>query len=118
MIIDACGSGKAVENLVSSRDIEPSQRKAIDRMKDRTGMFILSGCAADAYSYESSQYGHGILTYTLLQGMKGAALNQEEYLDVASLFNYSRHEPILQNYKLNEANLTEEAVIETYTIIE
>jgi len=90
MIIDACGSGKAVENLVSSRDIEPSQRKAIDRMKDRTGMFILSGCAADAYSYESSQYGHGILTYTLLQGMKGAALKQEEYLDVASLFNYSR----------------------------
>jgi WD40 repeat protein len=90
MIIDACGSGKAVENLLSSRDIEPSQRKAIDRMKDRTGMFILSGCAADAYSYESSQYGHGLLTYTLLQGMKGAALNEEEYLDVASLFNYSR----------------------------
>ncbi len=90
MIIDACGSGKAVENLISSRDIEPSQRKAIDRMKDRTGMFILSGCAADAYSYESSQFGHGILTYSLLQGMKGAALKQDEFLDVAYLFNYSR----------------------------
>jgi hypothetical protein len=42
----------------------------------------------------------------------------EKEVPVTNLFNYSRHEPIVQNYKLNEANLTEEAVIETYTIIE
>ena len=36
---------------------------------------------------------------------------------INSLLNYSRHEPIVQNYKVNEANLTEEAIIETYNII-
>jgi hypothetical protein len=53
---------------------------------------------------------------------KDENINPDEIIErevpVTSLFNYSRHEPILQNYKLNEANLTEEAVIETYTIIE
>ena len=68
--------GKAVDNLIAMRDIDPSQIKAIDRMKDRTGMYIISGCAADAVSYEASQYGQGLLTYALLQGMKGAALKE------------------------------------------
>ena len=36
---------------------------------------------------------------------------------VTSLLNYSRQEPIAQNYKANEANLSEEAIIETYNII-
>ena len=33
-----------------------------------------------------------------------------------SLYNYSMHEPILQNYKPEEANLNEENLIETYYI--
>jgi len=36
---------------------------------------------------------------------------------ITLLSNYSRHEPIMQQYKMNEANLTEEAIIETYNII-
>ena len=53
---------------------------------------------------------------------KDESINAEEIIDkdvpITNLHNYSRHEPILQNYKLNEANLTEEAIIETYTIME
>ncbi|MDC0302444.1 caspase family protein, partial [bacterium] len=64
--------------------------KAIDRMKDRTGMFIISGCAADAVSYEASQYGQGLLTYALLQGMKGAALEEDQYVDVSTILNHAR----------------------------
>ncbi|MDA9206946.1 caspase family protein, partial [Crocinitomicaceae bacterium] len=89
MILDACGSGKAVDNLIAERDIEPSQRKAMDRMKDRTGMYIISGCAADAVSYEASQYGQGLLTYALLQGMKGAALKEDQYVDVSTILNHA-----------------------------
>ena len=48
MIIDACGSGKAVDNLIAKRDIPSSTLRALDRMKDRTGMHIITGCAADA----------------------------------------------------------------------
>ena len=90
MILDACGSGKAVDNLIAMRDIDPSQIKAIDRMKDRTGMYIISGCAADAVSYEASQYGQGLLTYALLQGMKGAALKEDQYVDVSTILNHAR----------------------------
>ena len=35
---------------------------------------------------------------------------------ITSLYNYSKHESIVQTYKPNEANLTEEAIIETYNI--
>lgn len=96
MIIDACGSGKAVDNLLAQRDVDASQIKAIDRMKDRTGMFIISGCAADAVSYEASRYGQGLLTYTILQAMKGAALKEDKYVDVNTLLNYAREQvPLL-----------------------
>jgi WD40 repeat protein len=90
MIIDACSSGKAVENLMASRDIDVSQIKAIDRMKDRTGMFVISGSAADAVSYEASRYGQGLLTYSILQAMKGAALREGQFFDVNTILNYSR----------------------------
>ena len=89
MIIDACGSGKAVDNLIANRNVEPSQIKAIDRMKDRTGMFLISGCAADAVSYEASQYGQGLLTFAILQAMKGAALKEDKYVDVFTILNHA-----------------------------
>jgi WD40 repeat protein len=92
MIIDACGSGKAVDNLIAKRDIESSQIKAIDRMKDRTGLFILSGCAANAVSYEANKFGQGLLTYTVLQAMRGMALRENKYVDVSTLLNYSSEE--------------------------
>ncbi|MFN5910211.1 MAG: caspase domain-containing protein, partial [Bacteroidota bacterium] len=79
MIIDACSSGKAVDNLMAARDIDVSSVKAIDRMKDRTGMFVISGSAADAVSYEASRYGQGLLTYSILQAMKGAALRDGQF---------------------------------------
>jgi hypothetical protein len=90
MIIDACSSGKAVENLLAARNVDVSQIKAIDRMKDRIGMFVISGSAADAVSYEASRYGQGLLTYSILQAMKGAALRDGQFFDVNTILNYSR----------------------------
>ena len=92
MIIDACGSGKAVDNLIAKRDVDASQIKAIDRMKDRTGLYIISGCASDAVSYEATRYGQGLLTYSLLQAMKGAALKENVNVDVLTMLNYARDE--------------------------
>ncbi|TGV04837.1 WD40 domain-containing protein [Flavivirga rizhaonensis] len=92
MVIDACGSGQAVENLVTKRDIDSDQIKAIDRMKDRTGMFVISGSAANQVSYEASKYGQGLLTYTLLKGMSGVALKENSKVDVSTLFNYAKDE--------------------------
>lgn len=96
MIVDACGSGKAVDNLIAKRDIPSSTLRALDRMKDRTGMHIITGCAADAVSYEASQFGQGILTYSLLEGIRGAALRDEKFVDVNQLFQYAQERvPVL-----------------------
>ena len=91
MILDACNSGKIVDDLAAGRkDLSATQVRALDRMKDRTGMFILTGSAADKVSYEASEFGQGLLTYTLLQGMSGLALSEDKRVDVMTLFQYAR----------------------------
>ncbi len=96
LIIDACNSGQVVENITGgTKNLNSSQIRAIDRMKDRTGMFVLSGSAADKVSYEASEYGQGLLTYALLQGMLGVATRKTadgDYVDVMKLFQYARDE--------------------------
>ncbi|MBL7828756.1 MAG: caspase family protein, partial [Saprospiraceae bacterium] len=94
MILDACNSGKVVSDLASlvKKDLSPAQIVALDRMKDRTGMFILTGSAANKVSFEASQFGQGLLTYSLLQGMSGPALTTDKRVDVMRLFQYSRDE--------------------------
>jgi hypothetical protein len=61
-------------------------------MKDRTGMFILAGSAADKVSYEASPYGMSLLTLSLLQGMSGLGLTPDKLVDVNTLFSYTRDE--------------------------
>jgi WD40 repeat protein len=96
LMIDACGSGKVVDNLMAKRSIPASTLRALDRMKDRTGMHIITGCAADAVSYEASQFGQGILTYSILEGIRGAALREEKFIDVNQLFQYAQERvPVL-----------------------
>ncbi len=96
LVIDACNSGKVVQKLISgSKNLSSGQILALDRMKDRTGMFVISGSAADKVSYESSEFGQGLLTYSLLQGMNGVAVRKTskgDFIDVMSLFQYARDE--------------------------
>ncbi len=93
MILDACNSGKVVEALESgTKSLNSTQIRALDRMKDRTGMFVLAGSAADKVSYEASQYGQGLLTYSILQAMSGFKLREGKYVDVSLLFEYARDE--------------------------
>jgi WD40 repeat protein len=89
LMIDACASGKVVENLMAKKDIESTTVRALDRMRDRTGLHIITGCTADAVSYEASKYGQGVLTYSLLEGIRGAALREDQFVDVNKLFQYA-----------------------------
>ncbi|MEO6190755.1 MAG: caspase family protein, partial [Saprospiraceae bacterium] len=92
LIFDACHSGEVIRSLenIGARELDPSQIRALERMKDRTGMFILTGSAADKVSYEASQFGQGLLTYSLLLGMSGFALTEDKRVDIATLFNYAK----------------------------
>ncbi len=94
VMLDTCAAGAAETQLklVDKRELSGDAIRAIDRTKDRTGSYILLGSAADAVSYEASQYGQGIMTYALLKGMKGAALRNDEFVDISKLFLYARDE--------------------------
>jgi WD40 repeat protein len=89
MVLDTCAAGQAAAQLVEKRSVSGDQIRAIERLKDRTGFHVLMGSAADAFSYEASQYGQGLLTYSLLQAMRGAALREGEFVDVSILFQYA-----------------------------
>jgi hypothetical protein len=89
LILDTCAAGRLVEKLTEKRSVPASQTRALERVKDRTGMYVLAGCAADRVSYETSRYGQGLLTYSLLLGLRGAALRDSEFADVSTLFNFA-----------------------------
>ncbi len=77
VIIDACNSGGAVERLLANaKSLNSSQFRTFETMKDRTGIYILSGSAADKDSFESGAFNQGLLTYALLSGMRGDALEK------------------------------------------
>ena len=92
LILDACSSGQAVDDLISmGKNISSGQIKAFDRMKDRTGMFIITGSAADKKSYEASQYGQSLLTHSLLSGLHEISAQDEfKMVDLLSWLNHSK----------------------------
>lgn len=94
MILDACNSGKAVENLkgIGKRDLNSTQAIAMGLLNDRTGAFILTGSMADQLSWEASKYGQGLLTYSLLRGISGPGLQDGKLVDVIRLFNFAIEE--------------------------
>ncbi|MEI7831912.1 MAG: caspase family protein [bacterium] len=96
LVLDTCAAGAAADSLLARREITGDQIRAIERLKDRTGLHVLMGCAADAKSYEANRYGQGVLTYALLQGMKGGALRDGQFADVSTLFAYASDQvPVL-----------------------
>ncbi len=89
LILDTCAAGAANEELlklVSERNVPPDQRRAVEFLKDATGTVILMGAAADKVSYEASKYGQGLLTYALLEGMRGRSVEEGSRLNVMRWF--------------------------------
>jgi uncharacterized caspase-like protein len=91
VILDTCAAGAAreqLQKLSQGRSLSPDQVRALELLKDSTGSHVLMGSAADAVSYEANRYGDGLLTYALLQGMHGEALDEGNRVDVVKLFNF------------------------------
>jgi hypothetical protein len=62
-------------------------------LKDKTGTFILAASAAGQSAYETSLYGQGLLTYSLLSAIKlGNGLKDNKYINMSSWFNAASDE--------------------------
>lgn len=101
LILDACNSGQAINQIVkigdgndyvAARDDDKAQQvKQIDKLNERSGLYILAASASNQSAYELQKYSQGVLTYSLLKVMKEQPeiLEQNRYLNVSSWFNSS-----------------------------
>lgn len=100
LIFDACNSGQVIKEMISigqkgqnflaSRsDEKGKQIKAIEKLNERSGMFILSASASDQKAYEMGKYNQGTLTYSLLRAIKEQPdiLEERRYLNISRWFN-------------------------------
>lgn len=97
LILDACHSGQAINDFVklgddkqgflaSKGDDKAQQVKAIDKLNEKSGLFILSASAGDKLAFESQAHSHGYLTYSLLKTIK----QQPDILEDGKFLNISR----------------------------
>ena len=88
IVLDTCAAGKLVEQLADVREVSGSTLLSWEQMRDRTGVFLLAGCASDAVSYEATRFEQGLLTYSLLEAIhNGTALREGGFVDVTRLGN-------------------------------
>ena len=83
MLIDACKSGAV---LVAFRGFE--DRKALSQLSRSTGTHIIAASTKDQFAAEVKELGHGVFTYTLLEGLKGKAAGKSETVTVLKLKAY------------------------------
>ncbi|MBI3139106.1 MAG: caspase family protein [Sphingobacteriales bacterium] len=99
LIFDACNSGQAIKDFVkmgagdqgylAARNDEKAQQvKVIDKLNEKSGLFILSASASNQSAYEMGRYSQGLLTYSLLKAIKQQPdiLEEGKYLDVGRWF--------------------------------
>ena len=100
LIFDACNSGQAIKeivsinqdgkNLLAARGDDNGKRiKAIEKLNEKSGMFILSASASNQNAYELGKYNQGALTYSLLKAIKEQPeiLEDRQYLNVSRWFD-------------------------------
>lgn len=100
LIFDACNSGQAINDFVklgnedqqfiaARNDDKTQQLKAIDKLNEKSGLFILSASASNQSAYEMGRYSQGLLTYSLLKAIKQQPdiLEDGKYLNIGRWFN-------------------------------
>jgi WD40 repeat protein len=87
VLLDACHSGAATKTFTARGAAE---EKAMVQLARSSGMALIAASDTEQYATEVEKLGHGIFTYALLQGLKGAAdgANGDRKITVGELRNY------------------------------
>ena len=96
LLVDACKSGAV---LIAFRGFE--DRKALSQLSRATGVHIVAASTKDQFAAEVKDLGHGVFTYTLLEGLKGKAAAKGESVTVRKLMGYVEEQlpQITKKYK-------------------
>jgi len=96
LLVDACKSGAV---LVAFRGFE--DRKALSQLSRSTGTHVVAASTKDQFAAEVKDLGHGVFTYTLLEGLKGKAAGGSDTVTVRKLMGYIEEQlpEITKRYK-------------------
>lgn len=87
MVIDACNSGQALNSEEQRRG--PMNSRGLAQLAYEKGMYILTAAQSQQAALEVAKLGHGLLTFSLLEGMQKAeketngAIFERKWLDFA-----------------------------------
>ena len=85
-ILDACQSAGALESVTERGAAE---EKAIAQLARSTGTFWITSTGSNQFASEFDKLGHGIFTYTLIEGINGKAdANADKKLTIRELSTY------------------------------
>jgi hypothetical protein len=70
LMVDACYSGGGIDTFNRYRDF---QRHFAQQLGRSTGITVLTAARRDQFAAEATQLGHGLFSYVVLEGLKGAA---------------------------------------------
>ncbi len=96
MFLDSCYSGAAGLGGKSGRTFAPKQTRAmhlddqfLDRLTRSKGRAIITASRPSEVSIELPELGHGLLTYYLLEGLRGKGdLNRDGIVSLQELYGY------------------------------
>src|SRR5437870_13629049 len=75
LVIDACNSGQALEAEEKRRG--PMNSKGLAQLAYEKGMYILTAAQSYQAAQEAEEFGHGLLTYVLIEaGLKKASADR------------------------------------------
>ncbi|MDZ4163738.1 MAG: caspase family protein [Smithellaceae bacterium] len=96
LLLDSCKSGAV---LVAFRGFE--DRKALSQLSRSTGVHVVAASTKDQFAAEVKDLGHGAFTYTMLEGLKGAAAGGTDTITVRKLMGYVEEQlpEITKKYK-------------------
>ena len=88
-IFDACQSGGLVEALASRGS---SEERAIAQLARSTGTYWIVASGSQQFANEFTTLGHGLFTYTILQGLQGIADgNDDKKITVEEISTYVKY---------------------------
>ena len=99
-IADACHSGAtslaymtyvAASNMPATRSVDPRANLIKNIIGSSQGLTVMTAASANQQAQEGPQWGgHGLFTYTLMEGLKGEAdLNKDKVITINEAFIYS-----------------------------
>ena len=106
LVIDACNSGQALEAEEKRRG--PMNSKGLAQLAYEKGMYVLTAAQSYQAAQEAAKFGHGFLTYALVEeGLKQGAADREpkdRAIDLREWLNYATEEvPRMQEQNSLEA---------------